>query len=175
MAEWFLAQVKPNSDLIAKRNLARQGFATFQPMEKRTIASGGKFREQIRPFFSGYLFVSYPETSAPWSLVNSTYGVSRLVRFGAKLAPVPRGVMTQLRAACDTDDIIALTDNFVAGATVEIMAGSFTGLIGEIGQLSPDRRAMVLLDFMGKQTKVSVPTSHLKAARASVKQSGDYQ
>lgn len=72
LAEWFVAQVKPNADQIAKRNLEGQGFQTFQPMEKHTIAKAGRFADQIRPFFMGYLFVSYRAAAAPWSLVNST-------------------------------------------------------------------------------------------------------
>jgi len=175
MADWFLAQAKPNGDHIAKRNLERQGFHTFQPMERRTVAKGGRFHEQIRPFFTGYLFVSYPDAAAPWSLVNSTYGVSRLVKFGERPAPVPSSVIAELRAACDTDGLVTLMPAIVSGATVEIRMGAFSSFIGQVERLSPDNRALVLLDFLGKQTKVNVPTSHLLAASGRAKQSGEYQ
>jgi transcriptional antiterminator RfaH len=175
MAEWFVAQVKPNGDKIAKRNLERQGFITFQPLEKRTVAKGGRFHEQIRPFFSGYLFVRYPASVAPWSLVNSTYGVSRLVKFGERPAPVPPEVIAELRAACDAQGIIALSPDIRPGTTVEIRHGTFSSFVGQVERLAPDQRVMVLLDFMGKQTKVNVPTSHLRAASGRTKHSGEYQ
>ncbi|PLK22547.1 transcriptional activator RfaH [Porphyrobacter sp. TH134] len=175
MADWFLVQVKPNGDRSAKRNLERQGFVTFQPMEKRMVARAGGIREQTRPFFSGYLFISYPGTAAPWSLVNSTYGVSRLVRFGARPAPVPCHVISELRAACDANGIVTLPPGIAAGATVEVSLGTFANLIGQVEQLSPDQRAMVLLDFMGKQTKVSLPSAHLRVIGGSVKHSGGYR
>ena len=175
MTDWFLAQVKPNGDHIAKRNLERQGFETFQPMEKRTVAKAGRFRDQVRPFFSGYLFISYPGFAAPWSVVNSTYGVCRLVRFSDRPAPVPHSVIAELRSYCDAAGVITITPDIEPGAVVEIRMGAFSNFVGQVERMTPDHRAMVLLDFMGKQTKVNIPTSHLRAASGRTKQSGEYQ
>lgn len=162
--EWFLAQAKPGADHVAKRNLERQGFATFQPMEQRLVARKGMPTVQARPLFPGYIFVSYPGEAAPWSLVNSTYGVARLVRFGDRPTPVPAQVMTELRDACDHADTIFLGTHLGPGDAVEVTLGPATTFLGEVERLSPNQRALVLLDFMGKQTRVSVPTVQLKAA-----------
>ena len=35
-SSWFLAQLKPNCANIANKNLKRQGFQTFLPMEEET-------------------------------------------------------------------------------------------------------------------------------------------
>lgn len=175
MSEWFLAQVRPNGDRIAKRNLVRQGFRTFQPLERRTVTKGGRFYERVRPFFSGYLFLSYPDAAAPWSLVDSTYGLSRLVKFGERPAPVPSRVIADLLAACDEEGIITLTPTITSGATVEIRIGAFSSFVGQVERMTPDHRAMVLLDFMGKQTKVNVPTSHLRAASGRTRYLGQCQ
>lgn len=174
MTDWFLAQVKPNADRIARRNLERQGFETFQPMEKHTVVKAGQFREHVRPFFPGYLFVAHRDSIAPWSLVNSTYGVSRLVKFGDRPAPVPHSVICDLRAACDEHDIVAHTPEIVPGATVEIRQGTFSSFIGKVERLAPNERAMVLLDFMGEHTKVILPTSHIRVASGRTKPSGGF-
>lgn len=172
MTVWFVAQVKPNADQIAKRNLERQGFRTFQPMEKRTLVKAGRFVDQTRPFFTGYLFVSYPEEAAPWSLVNSTYGVSRLVRFGNRPAPVPYNVVADLQAACSIEGVITLQPEFIPGSIVEVKDGAFTSFVGQVERLSPDHRAMVLLDFIGRQTKVNLPMNQLRNASCSTKLAG---
>ena len=172
MDHWFLAQAKPNADQIAKRNLERQGFSTFQPMEQRTVARAGRFRQQLRPFFGGYIFISYATEAAPWSLVNSTYGVARLVRFGERPAPVPPCVIADLRAVCNENGVVSLHPELGPGAKVEVAFGAFTSFIGEVERLTPDQRAFVLLDFMGKQTRVNLPTGHLRAAWGRTKLSG---
>jgi transcriptional antiterminator RfaH len=172
MQSWFLAQVKPNADQIARRNLERQGFTIFQPMERRTAVRRGKLVEQVRPFFSGYLFVTYPSASAPWSLVNSTYGVSRLVKTGDRPAEVPPEVVANLFKACDEDGVIIAAPAVSVGDRVEVMRGALTNFVGQIQRLTPDERAIVLLDIIGKQTKVMVPTVFLRAASGRTKQPG---
>lgn len=172
MHSWYVAQVKPNADQIAKRNLGRQGFRTFQPMEMRTLARRGRLIEQICPFFSGYLFVSYPAASAPWSLVSSTYGVSRLVRFGERPAAVPDSVMADLFGACDQNDVISVTPALAPGDWVEVARGPLTNFVGHVQRLAADQRAIILLDIIGKQTRVAVNTADLRAASGRTKQSG---
>lgn len=162
MSHWFLAQVRPNGDQIAKRNLERQQFSTFQPLERQTRVRAGKFTTVCRPFFPGYLFVSHPETLAPWHLVNSTYGVARLVSFGGRPAPVPQTIIASLTAACGPDGVVSRAHQLAPGTRVEIASGAFTNFIGEVERLSPDHRVLVLLDFMGKQTKVNLPAGDLR-------------
>ncbi len=167
MTQWFLAQVKPNADAIARRNLERQQFRTFQPLEVRTRVKRGRFVSERRPFFPGYLFISYPDAAAPWSLINSTYGVARLVSFGGRPCPVPMNVIAELQAACGPDEVIALNEQLVPGAQVEIASGAFTSFIGEVERLTPDCRVLVLLDFMGKKTRVTLPAGDVRLASAS--------
>ena len=56
---WFLAQLKPNCANIADKNLKRQGFQTFLPMEEETTQRNGKFVTAMRPLFPGYIFVAF--------------------------------------------------------------------------------------------------------------------
>jgi len=172
MQAWFLAQVKPNADKIARRNLERQGFIIFQPMERRTTVRRGKLINQLRPFFSGYLFVTYPSASAPWSLANSTYGVSRLVRIGDRPARVPEQVMASLLEACDADGVVSAAPAVSVGDQVEVIRGPLASFVGEVQRLTPDARAIVLLDIIGKRTKVMVPMAVLRAASGRTRQSG---
>lgn len=164
MTSWLLAQIKPNADAIAQRNLERQGFATFRPLERKTVVRGGKFATKTSPFFPGYLFVRYPTEHAPWSVINSTYGVVRLVKFGERPAQVPEGIIGELRDACDEDGVITLTSKLAAGTEVVLKSGPFTNFVGHIERLSPKERAFVLIDFMGAQSRVNVSVHHLWVA-----------
>lgn len=172
MHSWFLAQVKPNADQIAKRNLERQGFKTFQPMEARTTVRRGKLVDQQRPFFSGYLFVTYPSAPVPWAVVNSTYGVSRLVKLGNKPAIVPNSVMTALLGSCDMNGVISVPSDISVGDKVEVIRGPLVNFIGHVQQLTPDQRALILVDIIGKQTRVMVPTAALSVSSGRTKKLG---
>jgi transcriptional antiterminator RfaH len=163
---WFLAQVKPNADQKARRNLERQHFTTFQPLERRTRVRGGKFTTVLSPFFPGYLFISFPESPAPWSLVNSTYGVTRLVSFAGKPAPVPAAIIAALQAACGPDGMVMRAHELAPGSRVEVASGAFSQFIGEVERLTPDHRVLVLLEFMGKQTRVNLPAVDLRPLAA---------
>jgi transcriptional antiterminator RfaH len=159
---WLLAQLKPNADAIAERNLERQGFSTFRPLERTTVVRGGKFATKTSPFFPGYIFINYQTDHMPWSLINSTYGVTRLVKFGERPAQVPERIIGELRNACDEDRVITLTSQMAAGTGVSIQAGAFTNFVGHIERISPKERALVLIDFMGTQSRVNLPVHHLR-------------
>jgi transcriptional antiterminator RfaH len=93
---WFLAQLKPNCVQVASKNLGRQGFRTFLPMEEETRQRNGKFVMANKPLFPGYIFVAFDVTRGLWRSVNSTYGITRLVSFGKEPAPVPLDLVSQL-------------------------------------------------------------------------------
>lgn len=172
MQHWFLAQTRPNADQMAKRNLQRQGFATFQPMEMRSIVRRGRLLKQLRPFFSGYLFVSHPSDAPPWSLVNSTYGISRLVKFGDQLIPVPVSVMADLFTACQENAIISREQGPDVGDRIEVLHGPLASFVGKLERLSPDERAVILLDIIGKQTRVVVTQAYLRSASCHTQHTG---
>ena len=89
MNQWYLIQFKPNSHRLAERNLQRQGFETFLPMQKITRRKASRFVSDLKPLFPGYMFVSVNSDLAPWRSINSTIGVSKLVSFEGKPKPLP--------------------------------------------------------------------------------------
>ena len=164
MVEWRLVQIRPNADGIAIKNIERQGFCAFRPLEIVTSIRGGRFVSRLRSFFPGYMFAGYAGPGAPWSLINSTYGVARLVKFGDRPTTVPNLLITELQSACNDQGVISLASRIQAGASVEVASGSLAGFVGEVERLTPDQRALVLIEFLGKQTRVSLPVAQLKVA-----------
>ena len=161
---WVLAQLKPNCAAIAVRHLERQGLQTFLPLERHTEARGGRFVTSTRPYFAGYLFAGIAAGSAPWQAIRSTQGISRLVSFGAEPAVVPAALVEQLMQSCDGDGVIAESPAMSAGDEVRVIQGPFASFIGKVEDLKPDQRAWVLLDVMGKQTRVSISRGDLRVA-----------
>lgn len=163
-SHWYLAQLKPNCSAIAERNLARQGFATFLPLERSTQRKGKQLIAVKRPYFAGYLFVRIDPSSAPWRAIHSTQGVARLISFGAQPTPVPPGIVSGLQQACGEDGCIETHAALAQGDHVRIAQGPFASFIGKVDSLAPDKRTWVLLDVMGKATRVSIPSGDLRLA-----------
>ena len=162
---WFLAQSKPNSHNIAKRNLAQQGFQTFLPLQEETRRHRGRFSTRMRPLFPGYIFVAFDMRQGGWHAVNSTLGLTRLVSFGNEPAPVPADLVKQLMQRCDGEGRLIPPERFEPGDQVTLRKGPFTDFIANVESIAPDRRIWVLLEIMGTQTRVAVTSDSCARGR----------
>ena len=160
---WFLAQLKPNCAQIAQKNLIRQGFDTFLPMEEETRQRNGKFVTATRPLFPGYIFVAFDVAKGLWRSVNATHGIMKLVSFGKEPAPVPRDLVSQLMLGCDTSGKLLPPKLLTPGDQVMLTNGPFANFAAEVQKIAPDQRVWVLMDIMGAQTRVAVDASQIKA------------
>jgi transcriptional antiterminator RfaH len=161
---WFVAQLKPNSHNIAARNLSRQGIKNFLPVEETTKKVRGKFITATRPLFPGYCFVALDIALGGWRQINSTYGVNRLLSFGAMPASVPRAMVETLMLRCDDSGKILPPEDLKPGDRVTLSKGPFADFVATIDRISPDRRVWLLMDIIGGQTKVVTHADHLRLA-----------
>lgn len=160
---WYLLQVKPNGYKLAERNLLRQGFPVFSPLQTETSRNGGLFRTSLRPLFPGYMFVGIDPGSAPWRAINSTSGVSRLLALGgADPAALPHELVSGLMARCDGDGKILSSPELEQGDAVRIASGPFADFVSTVDSIEADKRIWVLIDLMGRPTKVALDASDLE-------------
>ena len=159
---WYLAQFKPNSHSIAERNLARQGFRSFLPLQEETRRTNGKFVTRLRPLFPGYIFVALDPAQGGWRAVNSTNGITRLVCLGTEPTPVPSALVSELMRRCDGDGKLLPPRHFSPGDRVVLSGGPFTDFVATIEGVSPDRRVYVLIEMMGAQTRITLKAEHLR-------------
>jgi len=160
---WFLAQLKPNCAAIAERNLKRQGFGTFMPLEEATCKRGGKFVTATRPLFPGYIFVAFDPARGAWRAINATQGVTRLVSFGNSPAPVPLDLISQLILRCDAAGKLlpAKAQELAPGDRVRLRTGPFADFVAEVERIAPDQRVWVLIDLLGSPTRMQVRAGQL--------------
>ena len=156
-AQWYLAQLRPNSLHIARRNLMRQSFRVFSPTQTVTRKQAGRFVEREAPLFPGYLFVSFDPERHGWRAINSTLGVRRLVAFGtAAPVPVPRRLVVDLMARCDAEGRLQELSAIAPGDRVRLTSGPFADFVTTVEKVDADRRVWVLLDILGRETRLAV-------------------
>ena len=59
----FMVQFKDNFHKIAEKNLKRQEFETFLPMQEVTIRKPSRFLNKLVPLFPGYMFIAFDPKS----------------------------------------------------------------------------------------------------------------
>ena len=160
--EWFLIQFKPNSHHQAKKNLTRQGFNTFLPLHEITLRKASRFVKSTKPLFPGYMFVSFDKAENKWHKIKSTYGVSRLITFNSSLKSIPSTFIDNLMKRYDSSGKLLPIVKMKKGDKVEILEGPFANFIATIEEYESEQRIWVLMDLMGRKTKIQTPLGALK-------------
>ncbi|WRH76562.1 MAG: transcriptional activator RfaH [Sphingobium sp.] len=162
---WFVAQIKPNSETIAKRNLLQQGINIFMPFEELTVRKASKLINTGKTLFPGYLFVSFDPEIIRWRTVNSTIGVSRLVGLAEdKPAQVPLDLIAGLMRRCDPFGKLLPPLYLHGGDLVRVTNGPFAEFIGTVEHSGSNERIWILLDILGKNTRVAIRSEDLSLA-----------
>ena len=160
--EWFILQFKPNAHRKAVRNLTQQGFETFLPLTDTTSRKASRFVNATRPLFPGYMFITFNKTDIEWHKINNTYGVSRLITFNSTLKSIPTTLVDNLMLRCDLSGELLPVKNLKKGNQVKILKGSFASFIATIEKYETDQRIWILMDLMGRTTKIQAPLNALQ-------------
>ena len=160
---WYVIYTKPRQEQRALLNLERQGYECYLPLipaEKLRCSVVSVVQE---PLFARYLFIQLGvgQSAQSWAPIRSTQGVSRLVTFGAEPAKVNPELIETLRTHTKT-----LGDEparrFNPGDRVQIKEGPFAGLQAVYQMTDGERRAMVLIEILGKLSKLTFEPANLQ-------------
>ena len=160
--EWFILQFKPNSHNQAAKNLNRQGFETFLPLYDTTLRKASRFVTSTKPLFPGYMFIKFDRTEPKWHKINNTYGVSRLITFNSILKSVPSIFIDNLIKRYDSSGKLIPIEGMKKGDKVKILEGPFANFIATVEKYETDQRIWVLMDYMGRKSKIQAATDSLQ-------------
>ncbi len=162
---WYLVYSKPRQEEIAKANLQRQGFVCYLPMARQPRRRMGRRITCIEPLFPRYLFIALDTVTDNWAPIRSTIGVSSLVRFGSEPAVVPTELVEALAAREDESGVQQLPlGEFEKGDRVRVADGPMAGYEGLFLAKTSRERVTILLDIVGKTTRVSTSLAYLESA-----------
>ena len=160
--EWFILQFKSNSHHLAAKNLNRQGFETFLPLHDTTSRRTSRFINTSKPLFPGYMFIKFDRAESEWHKINSTYGVSRLITFNSILKSIPTIFVDHLMKRYDLSGKLTPIQKLKKGDQVTVLTGPFANFIATVEKYEADQRIWILMDLMGRKTKITTPSDALK-------------
>jgi transcriptional antiterminator RfaH len=160
--EWFILQFKSNSHHLAAKNLNRQGFETFLPLHDTTSRRLSRFINTSKPLFPGYMFIRFDRAESEWHKINNTYGVSHLITFNSILKSIPTIFVDHLMKRYDLSGKLLPIQKLKKGDQVTVLTGPFANFIATVEKYEADQRIWILMDLMGRKTKIITPSDALK-------------
>jgi transcriptional antiterminator RfaH len=161
---WAVVNTQTHCERIAFDNLTRQEFNVYCPMVRRRVKHARRQKDILRPLFPCYLFVRLSPQTRRWRPIMSTFGVRMLVRFGEEPALIADDFIQELKSHEIDGEIVHPAKSYKVGQRVEVVSGSFGGLVGTIIKLNDNDRLVVLMNLLSRQVKVQVAAGMVIAA-----------
>lgn len=163
---WYCIHTKPKCEhLVAASLKAFEGVEPYCPrlrFQRSTPRGKVWFTEAL---FPSYLFARFVMNES-FRAVKHAHNVIRIVEFGGEPSPVPDETIELLKKEMRGQDIREVTHVLKVGETVEIAEGPMRGLTGIVENIvSGDERVCLLLDFLGRQSVVQMPTKDVISER----------
>jgi transcriptional antiterminator RfaH len=165
-SRWYVVHTQPRGEAAALRHLRRQGFNAFLPEYRRRRRHARRIDWVRAPLFPRYMFVAMDMASARWRAIASTIGVSHLVCNGDEPAPVPEGVVEDIRARVGVDGLVKLEPRnpFRPGDAVRVLVGALADQIGFFQCATDEDRVVLLLDMLGRRVSIKLPLADVAPA-----------
>jgi len=156
--KWYAIRIKVNRERDVEKRLRDLRLEVFQPWMRTRRRIGSKFHWVQVPLFPGYIFCRL-DMVLSGKAARYSPGVKDFLSFGSRIAEVGEDIIDALRERCP--DGIAQIGSVLAkpGDTVRINEGPFSGLEAIFEQkLKGSERVAVLLDILGRQTRIVLPS-----------------
>ena len=156
LKKWFIIQLKPNSYVMATRNLERQGFETFLPEMSITIKKNNRYISKKIHLFPGYMFVCFDPNYLKWNLINSTYGVSKILSFNNKPAVISPDLILALKYRYSPNESLSGNENLEKGDRIKMITGPFVNFFAKVENVEGSNRIWILLENAGVIQKLKL-------------------
>lgn len=161
---WYVAKTYRQERKI-KELLTRMGIEHFVPFHEVVKEIGGKRKKVEEPFISGLIFV-HGRAKECISLINDYGYPMRYIRdfSDRSLLQIPDKQMKNFIYLVERheNEIEVLPHDLRRGDRVRVVAGSFTGIEGELVRIAGHRRVVVRLDNLFAIATVYIPGSYLE-------------
>lgn len=156
MKHWYVVYTKPQQEVVADDHLKRQSFETCLPLIKEPRRIRRVWQEVIEPLFPRYLFIKLKLEADDVGPIRSTRGAIGLVRFSMVPTPLPEGFVEDLNQLADPSlgHHVSGQPLFTAGNFVKVLEGPLAGYTGIYQKDVGKKRALLLLDFLGRNNQV---------------------
>ena len=162
-ANWYVIHTEPRAEYVAARELYRDGYEVYFPSVKATNTHSGRAN---MPLFPGYMFLKCDPQLAGWPSFRPGHRVSHWVNFGGVVPSISDEDVSALEQRVESiESSSGMWQRFRPGESVWVNTPNMEGLAKVIKEAkSPDAKAKVLMQFMGRMVQAQVPWKLLQSA-----------
>jgi transcriptional antiterminator RfaH len=182
---WFILITEPARELSATANLVARRYQAFcpsvyrmRPVKRRGVAlkddKGRRILKKVTsPMFPGYLFIRERSAIGRFEKIEQVNGVRRFMRLGEAFAKLPDALMLAIQNE-EARQMVAFEEStktkselaipFAEGGPARIEGGPYDDFVGKMVRLNRNGRLEMLLSLFGRETKVVVDASQVRAA-----------
>jgi len=132
----------------------------YQPSKARMEHMGQRKIEE-KKFLSGYVLVDMIVTDESWFLIRNTPNVKRILGAGTIPIPVTDMEFGKIKKHMG-DSSPKVKVDFLEGDPVTITKGPFSGYEGQVSQIDPKGKVVVLVSMFGRDTPVELDHDSVK-------------
>lgn len=157
---WYVVHTQPQKEDLAVMHLRNQSYDVFLPKCHQVRHHARKKTVVLRPLFPRYLFISLNLVVQPWLSIESSRGVSYLLRRrNGEPIPMPEGVVERMKEAQSAQqEVVPLSSLalFRQGERLEIVEGSFVGNTAIYEKMTEGERVQLLLNILGREVRIAL-------------------
>lgn len=170
--QWHVVRSSTGADKAVREVMRRIGIEIYYPCLRILKPTPRKFlshkqrksiipimRTRDEPLFPCYVFIKFDLKDGRWHEVFSVLGLHGLICRGGLPAELPGGTIEKLKAlevgGIIMGNIPLREMPFRLGEAVKVVDGPFTGLDATVDQIDREGRIAVLLELLGRKTRIT--------------------
>lgn len=167
--EWYAISTIPGREVKVKDNILRsiravgmddRVFNVEVPEVKEVKYVKGKRESRVVKLYPGYIFVEMIMDDESWQFVRRTQGVTAIIGCGSKPVPLTQNEIEKILGADGKNRNMSI--NIEVGEQVAIKEGPFTGVYGEVKDVSSNGKIQVAVEFFGRESTVTLGYDQLE-------------
>lgn len=153
---WFAVHTRPRAEKKVNQLLISQGYEVYLPLQRRLRQWSDRKKWVDMPFIPSYLFV-FTVPSRLYQVVR-TYGVTKVIYFEGKPAPIPDEQIDWLKKMLLYDVPVELVrEKLEPGMKVRVVKGHLIGMKGELISYKSAHKVVVRLEKLDYSLLVTIP------------------
>lgn len=162
---WYVWYTKPRAEKKVRDRLLTKGIEVLLPLRKELRQWSDRKKWVESPLFNGYIFTYLSQRE--WDGVSFTEGMLTYVRCEGKPAVIRQNQIEQIKRLAGLADGYELVEDIdiQPGEIVEVVAGPFTGMQGEMISFKGNHKLAVRFEQLGQVLLVHLPLGYIKSLK----------
>ena len=163
---WVCFQTNAKQEFLAKASLIEKGFKVLLPFYMKYISHARQKIKKPYPIFPSYAFLLYDGDPSNLNKIKNCRGVKTYLKnIDGIPQTVPSDIIKNIESLRQQDGTYRFDKNYLKpGDQVLIIDGVMTGIKGVLNEYIDEKRAQLLVNFLGRINKVNLKMEMIEHA-----------